>query len=146
MEGLFNEEEEKRSRGVLGEEIAPPVMVDRGPEMVAQSLAPQLGSSPKYLARGEYDMRLLSIIEERDIPFLIYAYIRGRKTRVWRDIYDFYLHLKVSVGGRGRRDIIRMEGVAKGGLPYEYAQPEKPGFFQRLLNRNWKEEYEREKL
>ena len=32
-------------------------------------------------------------------------------------LYNEFLHLKVSVGGRGRRDVIRMQGVARGGLP-----------------------------
>jgi hypothetical protein len=88
-----------------------------GPEVVATSLAPQLGSETGFLAQGKVDMRKLSVIEERDIPMLIYAKVRGKKSPVWDLIADSFLNLKVSVGGRGRKDIIRMEGVSKGGLP-----------------------------
>ena len=114
--------------------------VDRGPEVVATSLAPQLGSDTIHLSKGIFDMRKLSFIEERDIPFLIYCKIRGKKAAVWKDIYNLYLNLQVSVGGKGMRNIIRMEGVSKGGLPD--MQPEyddKPGFFQRNFSqRDWR--------
>jgi len=115
-----------------------PVMYDRAPEVVANTLAEQLATEPVILATGKFDMRKLSIIDERDIPFLIYAKIRGRKTRVWKEIYEDFLALKISIGGRGRRDIIRMQGVARGGLPYEFPEEEKPGFFARLLGKKGK--------
>ena len=112
-----------------------PVMYDRASEVVASTLAEQLATEPYIMATGRFDMRKLSIIDERDIPFLLYAKIRGRKTRVWKEIYEDFLALKISIGGRGRRDIIRMQGVARGGLPYEFPEEEKPGFFARLLGR-----------
>ena len=122
-------------------------VADRGPEIVATTLAPQLGSDAKYLGQGEFDMRKLSVIEERDIPFLIYAKIRGQKTRVWQTIYDMYLNLKVSVGGRGRKDIIRMEGVSKAGLPETPVEVHKPGWFARnITQRDWKKRLEEEML
>jgi len=127
--------------------IPPPEVpyVDRGPEVVASTLAPQLGTDATELARGRADMRRLSVIEERDIPFLIYAKIRGRKTRVWDMVYDMYLNLKVSVGGRGRKDIIRMEGVARGGLPEIAAEFQKPGWIQRnITQRDWRKKLELE--
>lgn len=93
------------------------IPVDRGPEVVASSLAPQLGSDSATLAHGAVDMRRFSIISQEDIPFLLYALVRGRKSRIWKDIRDEYLNLQVGVDGRGRRDIIRMEGVSKGGMP-----------------------------
>ena len=115
---------ERRRDRVPGDIAAelPPVTteaayVPQAGEIVAQNLAGELGTAPKWKAIGEIDMRLFSVIEERDIPFLIYARIRGQKTRVWRMLYNEFLHLKVSVGGRGRRDVIRMQGVARGGLP-----------------------------
>lgn len=113
--------------------------VDRGPEVVASSLAPQLGSDAKHLGKGESDMRKLSIISEKDIPNLIYASVRSKKTKVWGEIRDEFLNLQVSVGGRGRRDIIRMEGVSKGGLPELPPENEKPGWFSRnFVDRSWK--------
>lgn len=113
--------------------------VDRGPEVVATTLAPQLGSNAQYLGKGDFDMRKLSVIEEQDIPFLIYAAIRGKKNLTWQLIYDQYLNLQVSVAGRGRKDIIRMEGVSKGGLPDYPPDNEKPGWLSRnLTDREWK--------
>lgn len=113
--------------------------VDRGPEVVATTLAPQLGSNVQYLGKGDFDMRKLSVIEQKDIPLLIYAKIRGKKSDTWKIIYDELLNLPVSVGGRGRKDIIRMEGVSKGGLPDYPVDLEKPGWLQRnLTDREWK--------
>ena len=113
--------------------------VDRGPEVVATTLAPQLGSDAVHLSKGIFDMRKLSVIEEKDIPFLVYAKIRGKKSSTWDTIYDMYLNLQVSVGGRGMRNIIRMEGVSKGGLPDMQSEFEKPGWAQRnFTNRDWK--------
>jgi len=131
------------------ETVAPPAPVDRGPEIVASSLAPQLGSDSTALSSGKVDMRRFSVIEERDLPFLIYASIRAKKSRVWARLYDEFLNLRVSVGGRGRKDIIRMEGVSKAGLPDETARIEahKPGFFERnIFNRNWRRKVQEEML
>ena len=105
--------------------------VDRGPEVVATTLAPQLGSNAKHLSEGDFDMRKLSIIESKDIPFLIYAKIRSKKSKSWGSIYEEFLNLQVSIGGRGRRDIIRMEGVSKGGMPDMSSEIEKPGWLER---------------
>lgn len=122
-------------------------IVDRGPEVVATTLAPQLGSDPLYLGQGKFDMRKLSFIDEKDIPMLIYAAIRGKKSRVWKDIADNFLNLKVSVGGRGRRDIIRMEGVSRSGLPDYPTDYEKPGWFERnFTQRNWKKKVQEDTI
>lgn len=153
------QEERSRTRGgpqppTRDETVEPPVPgmepmapVDRGPEVVATTLAPQLGSDTSHLSKGNFDMRKLSIIEERDIPFLIYSRIRGKKAEVWQMIYDEYLNLKVSVAGRGRKDIIRMEGVSKGGIPESYPEAEKPGWFERnFVNRGWRKKAEDDKF
>ncbi|MBW2672015.1 MAG: hypothetical protein JRD89_01200 [Deltaproteobacteria bacterium] len=126
----------------------PPGLSATPPEGMAPTspLAPQLGSDADYLGRGQTDMRRLSVITEADIPLLLYAKIRGRKSRVWRTIYDEFLNLRVSVGGRGRRDIIRMEGVSKGGVVNVESEIQKPNWFVRnVLDRDW-EKKEREKL
>jgi len=108
--------------------------VDRGPEVVASTLAPQLGTQPIFLQKGRWDMTILSHIESVDRPFFLYAFLKGRKWPIWRRLHDYLLRLNLSVDGRGRRDIIRMEGVAKGGLP-EIIETQKPGFFQRIFSR-----------
>lgn len=121
--------------------------VNMGPEVVATTLAPQLGSDAEHLSRGAFDMRKLSVIEEKDIPLLIYAKIRGKKTAVWHTIYDEFLNCKVSVGGRGRKDIIRMEGVSKGGLPDYQTEFEQPGWFARnFTQRDWRKKAKDEML
>lgn len=123
------------------------VPIDRGPEVVASTLAPQLGSDMTYLSQGKFDMRKLSVIEEKDIPLLMYAYLRSKKTQVWGDIFELFLNLRVSVAGRGRKDIIRMEGVSKGGLPEIQPELERPGWFERnFLNRDWKKKAVEEQL
>ena len=123
--------------------------VDRGPEIVASSLAPQLGSDSTVLSQGKVDMRRFSVIDEKDMPFLIYASIRGIKSPVWKNLYDEFLNLKISVGGRGRRDIIRMEGVSKAGLPDDSGMGggSQPGFFERnITDRGWKKRVKEERI
>jgi hypothetical protein len=119
---------------------SPDIPVDRGPEVVATTLAPQLGSDASHLSKGNFDMRKLSVINERDIPLLIYADLRGKKNKVWGRIYESVLNLNVSINGRGRRDIIRMEGVSKGGLPDIQPELERPGWLSRnVTDRNWRD-------
>lgn len=113
--------------------------MDVGAGVVASSLAPQLGSDRNDLARGRTDMRRLTVIQKADIPFLIYAMIRGKKSRVWKDVYDENLNLNVSIGGRGRRDIIHMEQASKGGMVNLGGEIEKPGLFTRIFDRDWKQ-------
>ena len=122
--------------------------IDRGPEVVATTLAPQLGSNAQHLGRGDFDMRKLSVIEQKDIPLLIYAKIRGKKSTAWADIYAEFLNLQVSVGGRGRRDIIRMEGVSKGGLPeLESPAESKPGWIERnVFDRSWRKKQQNDQM
>jgi len=136
---------EQNQRRIEQPEVQPPVYpdipIDRGPEVVATTLAPQLASDPIYLGKGKFDMRKLSVINEKDIPLLIYCAIRGKKSQVWDDIFDMYLNLQCSVGGRGRRDIIRMEGVSKSGLPDYPPDYEKPGWFARnFTQRSWRKQ------
>ena len=118
------------------DEEEPVMMAEAGVDVVGQHLAPQLGSDAEYLAKGKIDMRKLSIIQPDDIPLLLYAYIKGYRkgSKTWQELHDYLLNIFVSVGGRGRKDIIRMEGVSKGGLPPE-PEPEQPGWFSRNILR-----------
>jgi len=112
--------------------------MDMGPAIVASSLAPQLGSDRNDIVRGRTDMRRLTVIKETEVPFLLYAKLRSRKSRVWETLYDELLNLKVSIGGRGRRDIIRMEGVSKGGMVSVESEIREPNWFARnIYDRDW---------
>ena len=112
--------------------------MDMGPAIVASILAPQLGSDRNDVVRGRTDMRRLTVIKESELPFLLYAKLRSRKSKVWGTVYDELLSLKVSVGGRGRRDIIRMEGVSKGGMVSVESEIREPGWLARnVYDREW---------
>ena len=124
------------------EEYKEPLTMSAPPPMdvVGQHLAPQLGTDPKVLARGEYDMRRLSYIKPEERLAFLYSAIKGRRMEIWKFIHDYLLNINVSVRGRGRYDIIRMEGVSKGGLPPEPEQ-QQPGWFARnILRRKSKSE------
>ena len=123
------------------------------PETGAGTLASQLGSAFRFLDDGEIDMRILGVLmDPEDIP-------RGMRSLVWLSAYaevfddeavaalvKNYLHLTVAVRGRGRRDIIRMESVARGGSVDVESEIRNPGWVERnLTNRNW-EKKEKEKL
>lgn len=117
-----------------------------GGAVVASKLAEQLGTDPADLIRARFDMRRLTVIKDSDISLLLYARIKSRKSRVWMTIYDELLNLRVSIDGRGRRDIIRMEQVSHGGQANVEAEITKPGVFARnVYNRAWEEKQRREK-
>jgi hypothetical protein len=109
-----------------------------------ESLSPQLGTDPVDLMEGRVDMRRLSIIGGDKMGAVLYAAVRARSSPTWRTLLDWYLNTTVSVGGRGRRDIIRMEQVSRGGSvnvesELNAAKPE--SWLQRnVTKRNWKEE------
>lgn len=122
-------------------------MLQHGSSVVASALAGQLGSSPKFLTKREHDMRILSVIKDEEIPMFVYARIRGKKSPAWNIFYDEVLHLKRSVGGRGLRDIIRMEMVSHGGATELQSEIDavRPGWLGRnITNRNWQEKAELE--
>lgn len=117
--------------------------MDLGAGITASILSPQLGSDEAILAQGKTDMRRLTVIQKDDIPRLLYMKLRSKKSTLFATLYDEILNLNVSIGGRGRRDIIRMENVSKGGVANVEAEIQKPG----LIARNtWNRDWERKEL
>ncbi len=109
-----------------------------GAAIVAESLAHELGSGQAFINLGRADMRIMSVFKKSDVIHLLYAKVRSRKSRIWRTIYDELLHLNVGVDGRGRRDIIRMEQVARGGSVNVESEMVKPGVIARnVYDRAW---------
>lgn len=120
--------------------------MDTGASVVASKLAEQLGTDAVDLGKGRFDMRRLTTIRTTDIGLLLYAKIKSRKSRVWKTIYDELLNLRVSIDGRGRRDIIRMEAVSKGGTAAVESEISRPGLFARnIYDRGWEDKQRREK-
>jgi len=115
---------------------------DPSPGVIASTLAPQLGSDSSILAQGRTDMRRLTVIARDDMRFVLYATVRAKKSPVWADLLEAYANWSVSVGGRGRRDIIRMEAVSKGGAAQVESEInlQPPNVLARnIYNRDWKE-------
>jgi len=116
-----------------------------GSSLRGSPLAPQLGTDTKDLAKGRVDMRRLSVLTPDDIQVLLYAKLKSRKSTTWKTLRDEYLNLKVSEGGRGRRDIIHMESVSRGGPANLEPEMIRPGLIARnIYKRGWKEEQELE--
>lgn len=121
--------------------------IQSGGAVVASKLAEQLGTDPADLMKARFDMRRLTVIHDSDKPLLLYAKIKSRKSRVWRIIYDELLNLNVSIDGRGRRDIIRMEAVSHGGGASVESEITKPGLLARnVYDRGWEERQRKDKL
>lgn len=122
------------------------ILEDPSSAIIATTLAPQLGSDQRDIDAGRTDMRRLTVIERDELPFILYSKLRARKSRAWKLVHDDLLSLLVSVGGRGRRDIIRMEQVSKG-VPVNVGDEiVEPGWISRnLTQRNW-ERNQREAL
>lgn len=109
-----------------------------------ESLAPQLGTDPIEIGAGKVDMRRLTIIGGDKMGAVLYAAVRARSSPTWATVLDWYMNVNVSIGGRGRRDIIRMEQVSRGGsvnVEGELAAAKPESWVQRnVTNRNWKQE------
>jgi hypothetical protein len=108
--------------------------------VVASALAGQLGSDDQYIGDGRADMRRLTVLEEKHIGGLIGLKTLSLLYPDYKMIYDEILNLRVSIGGRGRRDIIRMEQVSHGGGVDVTAELEamKPNWLGRMLHPDWK--------
>ena len=117
---------------------------DPNPEIVAASLAPQLGSDPNTLAQGKIDMARFSVLSPKEMRFVLYATLMAETSPVWEELLTAFLNFKVSVGGRGRRDIIRMESVSKGGPAQVESEITRPNLLSRALNPNWREKQMRQ--
>jgi len=140
------EEEEIDYEIQEGSEI--PIIDDPSPGIIASTLGPQLGSEPEFLDRNKFDMRIITIISAADREFFVYAKLRARKSRAWRIIYDELLHLNVSVGGMGRRQIIQMEEVSHGGAGRTETEIREPGSWwgKHVANRGWELKQRREAM
>lgn len=123
------------------------------PETGGASLSSQLGSSFEHLDKGKIDMRILGVLMDpeehpKSLRSLVYlsAYAEIFDDTVVRALVNNYLALTVAIRGRGRRDIIRMESVARGGQVDVESEIQRPGWMERnITNRKW-EEKERENL
>jgi len=115
-------------------------------------MAQQLGSNPRVIANGSWDMRLLSDIRSSDrlpdqLKPMLYAGVRSRVVdngeSFWSAYYDEYLHLLNSIDGGGKDYILRAEN-ARNGIPVQITPPpERPSLADRLLDREKVQEYER---
>jgi len=116
------------------------------------TMVPQLGSSPRMMARGEWDMRLLSnIMSPEKMPssfksvlyFLVVRDIVENDKSYLDALVDNYLILVNSIDGRGRNDQIRAENALKG-IPVQIERiPEKPNFLDRITDSEKAQDYER---
>jgi hypothetical protein len=94
-------------------------------------LVTQLASDATYLARGKHNMKILSIIEKRLVLPLTYLNISSVDDEGDKLLTESLLEFYVSVGGRGRRDVIQGEGVMKGAQPNTEAEIDRPNFLSR---------------
>lgn len=115
------------------------------------SLVSQLGSAPYILVDNEFDLPLLTVLQDSEnIPDTMrvtaYWLARGRiNPRMPKILSDIQLKLYVAVGGRGRRDLLRAEQVRKGGAVDVESEIQRPGWVERnITNRDWEEKQRRE--
>lgn len=124
----------------------PGMFSDPGSAIIADKLAEQLGTDPIVMGLGAVDMRRLTVIEKEQMGLIMYATIRAQKSRAWETILEVVKNWGVSVGGRGRRDIIRMQAVSRGGAAAVESEIIRPGWGARnIYERDW-EKQERERL
>jgi len=106
-----------------------------------ESLGNQIGTDPIDMSQGRVDMRRLSIIDGSKVGAVLYSAVRARTSPTWATVLEWYLNINVSVGGRGRRDLLRAESASRGGSLNVDTEIVKPDSFieRNITNRNWKE-------
>lgn len=121
---------------------------------VAKALAPQLGSDPQHLSKGEIDQRKFAVLNEPTQAALGYFNWRGggqeyknskgetkkrRGIRFWRNLVDWELNTSPSIGGLGRRQTIQETAAAAGVGKGVLEVAERPNVLARnLTQRDWK--------
>ena len=131
-------EEEAKRLALLGKpETAEYGIPPSGQTIVAQALAPQLGSDIVTLQKGKVDMRRFSILGEKEMRAIAYFLIRGYEHNVkfWRLYVENFLNLAVSVGGVGRKQLIEMQKATQslGGIGGE--EEEKLSWIERHITK-----------
>lgn len=124
---------------------------DEAEEAIGGSMVNQLGSGAKFLARGESDIRLTTILRNSENnPDSLYPAVwlttvndiiyNGKS---WIESFaDNLLHLNVSVRGGGITTILQAEQVNKTGAVQREAEVPAPSTWDRLRRRDNVEEYE----
>ena len=115
------------------------------------TMVPQLGTSPRMQAGGDWDMRLLSyIVAPEKVPssyrhklyYLLRRDVVVHRKRLWDALAENDLTLPISIEGRGRNDQIRAENALKGLQVPVQEPPERPSILDRLMDRDKVAEYE----
>jgi len=122
------------------------------------SLVSQLGTSPKKLIQLQHDMRMFSYLTEkhRYPPYFKSMLFLSVKNRVMQHIQrgepynlddivvDEFLHLSLSIEGKGRVHLIKGEQVMKGGVVSMESEIPPPGIMDRLLRTEKAKAYEQQ--
>lgn len=114
----------------------------------AEPLAAQLGSEPEFLADSSFDYSILSVTSPKHTRAILYfTVLAAANDENAKTILKAFYKAKVSEGGRGRRDILRMEAVRHGGSSNVESEIQKPESWveRNVTNRNW-EQKERDRL
>lgn len=113
--------------------------------IIAEDLAGQLGSSPKYLGAQEIDERKLAVLNDYTQAALGYFQYRGAKGKVrfFNFLVDWELVSSQGINGLARSHILKAIAAGAGIAGTEVAH--KPNLIARnVWNREWKEKSVRE--
>ena len=122
------------------------------------NLISQLGSSPEHLVNLEYDMRMLSYIFEAhrypsNFKRLLFLSVKARVIKCIKAgepynldeiIVDQFLHLSLSVEGKGRVHLIKGEQVSRGGSVSMESEIAPPGALDKFLRTEKAKAYEKQ--
>jgi len=106
---------------------------------IAEKLPEQLGSDPTFIAKGKFDERKLSNIDEIDRLWLSYFLLIPDEDggNYARNLCDNYLTLSDSIGGERAKDLIRMQLAASG--IKKRKEEDKRNFLEKHLTQRGKE-------
>lgn len=116
-----------------------------GTSIIAQELVPQMGSSGKFLARMDIDMRKFAILNSTDQVSLGYFMFLAKiyDDPFFKFLVDWILNTSPSVEGKGRDQVIdTIAASVGGGRRSEYVS--KPGWIGRhITKRDYREDAEK---
>jgi hypothetical protein len=126
---------------------------DETEESIGGSMANQLGSGAKFLARGETDIRITTILRDSEnnpdslYPATWLATVNDiiYRKKSWIEAFaDNLFHFNIAVRGGGITTILQAEQVNKTGSVHREPEVASPSTMDRIRRRDNVEEYEQQ--
>lgn len=109
--------------------------------VVAEVLPPQMGSDPNYIAKGKYDIRRLTHLDDIDTLWISYFNLMDdfEGGEFAKAFSEQYMNLRKSLNGEGLKYIVKMQMAASGNAGTLTPPQDKRNWVERHITQRGKE-------